>query len=202
MRGMGAINTRFQISVPGKWFAQLRLSCALLLALAVLSSCATGPKLTDHAFSFDARWDSPDVEVLNYRYGDSKHPGARTQEYSLRDGKIPQAAGINGPMLRGDFLYVKWRIKDTGDVFEDTVDLRNRLPDDIVRHGIYFIIKGPQLHVYLITPEKLNPNPCPSREELRRLGTTGSPDDRIFSRYCNLKITTIYPDKSELQEPK
>lgn len=183
---MGAINTIFRISTSGKWFGHLYLCCALLLAPVALGACATGSKLTDHAFSFDARWDSPDVEVLNYRYGDSKQPGARVQEYSLRDGKIPQAAGINGPMLRGDFLYVKWRIKNTGDVFEDTVDLRSRLPADIAQHRVHFVIKGPQLYVYLISPERKPADWPPNGPR----------------RYDFLKVITIYPDQPKLRESR
>lgn len=172
------------------------------LALVGLSACATGPRLTDHAFSFDARRDSPNAEVLNYRYGDSNLPGTRIPLALLREGGASGGTGINGPMPRGDSLYVKWRIKATGVVYEDTVDLKSRLPEDITRHHIYFIIKGPQLYVYLISPEKLNPNPCPSREELRRLGASGLPDDRVFAKYCNLKISAIYPDQPKSQESK
>ncbi|HUX81328.1 MAG TPA: hypothetical protein VMV35_00675 [Halothiobacillus sp.] len=179
-----------------RWLAWLILG----LALVGLSACATGPRLTDHAFSFDARWDSKDVEVLDYRYGD--YVMTRAPAYQLRQGQVGQMTNINGPFPRGDTLYVKWRIKSTEEIFEDTVDLKSRLPDDITRHRIYFIIKGPQLNVYLISPEKLNPNPCPPREELRRLGVSDAPDDRIFSRYCYRKIITIYPDQPKPQESK
>lgn len=59
-------------------------------------------------------------------------------------------------MPRGDTLYVKWRIKASGAVHEDTVDLRKRMPSDITDHRIHFVVKGPQLYVYLISPQ---PNP-------------------------------------------
>jgi hypothetical protein len=65
-------------------------------------------------------------------------------------------------MLRGDFLYVKWRIDSTGQVYEDTVDLKSRLPRDITNHEIYFIVKGTQLVVYLITPERRLPDMEPN----------------------------------------
>lgn len=176
-----------------RWLASLILGVALV----GLPACATGPKLTDHAFEFNASSDSPGVEILNYQYGNSNLPGTRLPPALLREGGVSGGTGINGPMPRGDSLYVKWRIKSTGEVFEDTVDLKRRLPADITRHRIYFIVKGSQLYVYLISPEKLNPNPCPSREELRRLGKADSPDDRIFSTFCYLKITRIYPDQPE-----
>lgn len=170
------------------------------LALVGLSACATGPRLTDHAFEYSVSSDSPGVELLDYRYGD--YAMTRIPAWQIREGRVGQGGGVNGAFPRGDSLYVKWRIKATGEVFEDKVDLKSRLPDNITRHRIYFIIKGPQLYVYLISPEKLNPNPCPSREELRKLGASDAPDDRIFSMYCNLKIITIYPDKPKSQESK
>jgi len=84
-------------------------------------------------------------------------------------------------MLRGDFLYVKWRIKSTGQVYEDTVDLRRRLPADITDHRIHFIVKGPQLYVYLITPERRPPDMPPNGPR----------------PYQYLKTITIYPDQAK-----
>jgi len=165
---------------------------AMLLALA---SCTASGELVDHAFSFDAVHDSSNEEVLDYRYGASKQPGARPTDSELKDGRVRQGTNINGEMLRGDSLYVKWRIKSTADVYEDTVDLRRLLPADMAKHRIHFVVKGPQLYVYLISPERLNPNPCPPHEELRRLGKSAAPDDKIFAIYCYRKINRIYPLK-------
>jgi hypothetical protein len=128
----------------------------LWMSFFFLVGCATGSVLTDHAFEFDAVNDSPDIEILNYQYGNSKQPGARPPDWALETGRIGQGLGIHGPMLRGDFLYVKWRIKNTGEVFEDTVDLKNRLPADITNYRIHFVVKATQLYVYLISPQ---PNP-------------------------------------------
>jgi hypothetical protein len=135
----------------------------LFLVIAnTLLACASASKNVDHAFGFDAISDSPDVYVIDYRYGDSKQPMARNPEYLLKEGRSLQGASINGEMRRGDSLYVKWRIKSTGQVYEDTVDLRRRLPADITAHRIYFIIKGSQLYVYLITPERRSPGTPPN----------------------------------------
>jgi hypothetical protein len=172
------------------------------LMLVWLTACASGPRVVDHAFEFSASSDSPGMEVLDFRYGDSKMPGTRASLDKLRNGRPTGGTGINGPMPLGDSLYVKWRIKSTGAVYEDTVDLKSRLPEDITGQRIYFIVSGPQLHVYLIGSERLNPNPCPSREELRRLGTSDAPWDKIFSTYCYRKITVIYPDQSQPQATK
>ncbi len=84
-------------------------------------------------------------------------------------------------MLRGDDLYVKWRDKPSGTVFEKTVDLRSRLPADIHDHRIVFVIGGPrnsELFVYLVSPERRPPE----------MAANGP---RIYSYR---KVTTVYPD--------
>jgi hypothetical protein len=123
----------------------------LLVAISILAS-ACGVAMVQHAFSFDVAEDSPGIEILDYRYGGSKQPGARP--YPGR--KAAQRTNIIGSMLRADELYVKWRVLSTDREYEETVDLRKRLPADIKDHRIHFAVKGPQLYVYLITPE---PNP-------------------------------------------
>jgi hypothetical protein len=99
----------------------------------------------------------------------------------LRQNMVPQATATSGEMSRGDDLYVKWRIKATGQVLEETVDLRSRLPADIVDHKVYFDIEGPQLYVYLITP-------------LRRDAGTPPNGPRM---YWHMKTLTLYPDTAK-----
>jgi hypothetical protein len=103
---------------------------ALFLA-GLLAACATGPRLVPHAFSFDGRKDGwhETVDLLAYSYGDQYHmvrnslESPRSQVFPGRTA-LPSGTGVNGPMPVGEFLYVKWRIKATGEVFEDRVDLR------------------------------------------------------------------------------
>ncbi|MDO9166073.1 MAG: hypothetical protein Q7U13_08195 [Rhodoferax sp.] len=115
--------------------------------------CAVGPRLVNHSFAFDARADSPDAQVLDYRYGNTKQTGARASERELREGRVSQYTGTTGEMIPGDSLYVKWRIRSTGEVLEETVDLKSRLTRDITDHTVYFVIDGRELHVYLVSPE-------------------------------------------------
>ena len=130
------------------------VSLALFLGLGLVGAgCASGSRLVDHAFAFDVRADSPDVELLNYRYGTSSHPGARPPDWALRQGWIGQQAGVSGPMILGDTLYVKWRIRSSGEELEETVDLKTNLPNDITDHKVYFVIQGRDIYVYLISPE-------------------------------------------------
>jgi hypothetical protein len=145
-----------------RWCLQTVLHCwSVALAGLLIAACAT-KGIVMHSFEFDARRDSPDVEILDYRYGDSKNPGARAPEWALKQGKVPQATATGGELRRADELYVKWRVRSTGEVHEDTVDLKRRLPDDITNHTVYFLIRGRQLYVYLITPERRAANAPPA----------------------------------------
>ena len=151
--------------------------------LHALLACASS-QVVHHAFSFNAVRDSPDVHVLDYRYGDSEQPSARNPIDLQAKGQSLQATGVHGPMLRGDYLYVKWRVKSTNNVHEDTVDLKGRLPRDLENHRIYFIIRGPQLYVYLIPPD--------SRKRPAGVAPNGP------RMYSDLDVKTIYPDNPDL----
>ena len=156
------------------------LRALLVVAMLALMGCATNAEVVDHAFSFDMRYDGQDAEVLDYRYGASKQP-VRAPEAAVSEGKPMYQTNVHGPMLRGDSLYVKWRDKATGQVYEDTVDLRRRLPADLTAKRIHFMTKGSQLYVYLISsgPKAAN-------------STTGGP-----RMYRDLETTLIYPDKPQ-----
>lgn len=131
-----------------------------VLMASSLMACAAG--LVQHGFSFDARRDSPGVRILDYRYGNTKQSGARADEDSVREGTVGQYVGTSGEMMVGDSLYVKWRLASDGKSYEDVVDLKSRLPRDIHEHEIYFIVKGRQLFVYLVTPEMRPPDMGPN----------------------------------------
>jgi len=130
------------------------------LALTVLvQACAVTPKEVWQKFTFDGRKDgwAGNTDLLEYAYGDkySMVKESVTQPrgpiYQNGAGLAPQT-GINGPMPVGEFLYVRWRVRATGQVFEERVDLRQRLPADMKDHGLTFVLDGPQLYVYVITP--------------------------------------------------
>lgn len=134
---------------------------ALITLLAGIASCAAAggePKMYYHSFSFDVTTDAkkyghPEVEVLDFAYGDSLHP--RTY-FSKTDrevkGSFAYQGNTTGRMPRGEFLYVKWRVKATGEVYEDRVDLRHRLPADVTNYGVHFLIDDAQLYVYAFPP--------------------------------------------------
>jgi hypothetical protein len=150
-----------------------------LAAVWMLGACAfIGSDIVDHSFGFDLAQDNQDAEVLDYWYGSAKSP-VRAAPYRLKKGDTFYFQGVTGPMHRPEALYVKWRNRKTGQVYEDTVDLRNRLPRDIARQRVYFMIYGPQLYIYLISNERRPAN-------IPRNGPT---------TYDSMLTTTIYPDQ-------
>ena len=138
------------------WRALMALWLAMLLA-----ACASGPKLVSHGFSFDALKDkwAESVDLLAYAYGDGYQmvrndiANPRSSVYAGLS-KLPPGTGVNGPMPVGEFLFVKWRVTATGEVLEQRVDLRNRLPRDMTDHELTFVIDGRQLYVYVVTPRR------------------------------------------------
>lgn len=135
--------------------------------------------------------------MLDYQYGTSKLPTASNPEYLRTEGRSLQGTNIHGPMLRGDFLYVRWRIRSTGQIYQDRVDLRRRLPMDLTGYQIHFVINGPQLFVYLISPEKTTGH-CPVNEDdAQSAYKRVNPHDRVLLMYCYLKVTQIYPDRKD-----
>ena len=129
------------------------------------------------------RDDSPGIEILDYRYGDSKLAGVRAR-VPAKGGSVAQWTTTVGSMRRGDELYVKWRIKKTGEIREETVDLRSRLPANIARHRIHFIVRDTQLFIYLISPDK--------HTDTDPLGP--------LPMYADRKVATIYPDSMSASE--
>lgn len=169
----------------------------LWLSLSILGTsffgCASKPRLANHSFSFDARTDSPDTEILDWRYGDSKIHGARPEAYMLRMGRVPQQIGTSGQMRVGKDLYVKWRVKSSNTIFEKTVDLQSNFSRNLEGHAIRFIASQSILYVYLITPEKRTPNPCPPDRRRLLLDKSGEPDQVMFSMYCSRVILRLHP---------
>ena len=152
----------------------------VVCALWALAACTTG-QVVDHAFTFDVLSDSPGVELLDYRYGDSRFPAASNPAHHREKGTALQRINISGRMVRGDSLYVKWRSKATGQVFEETADLHHRLPSDISGHRLYFMIQADRLYVYLIPPESKK-RPAESPPNGPRM-------------YRDLDVVTIYQER-------
>ena len=138
---------------------QLILVTLLMMGSSPMASASeyaaarTQRKLVFHSFGFDAIADSPDIDVTDYRYGDSKAPGARMPDWVKRDVGKAGGTNTNGPMLVGSELYVQWRIRATGEILEDTVQLDGRLPKKMTDHEVYFVVGDRQLFIYVVSPE-------------------------------------------------
>lgn len=143
-----------------------------------LIGCAMGGDVVQHSFQFDTLMYSPDAEVLDYQYGSSGKFGTYANKERVQHGSVFTAWSTGGLYPRGEYLYVKWRLKSSGQVYEDKADLRTRLPADIKDHILTCVIKGSQLYVYLICPEKR------------------APTDPVgpIRTYSHLKQSQIYPD--------
>lgn len=141
--------------MQSKAFNYIANIAAALIFTQILIGCASEVVL--HGFEFNMLRDDQDAEVLDYRYGNSKIPVFPTVD-EVKAGKVFNGNGVMGYMSREDFLYVKWRNKLSGKIYEDNVDLRFRLPRDITHHKIYFMIRDAQLYVYLITPNIRHPD--------------------------------------------
>jgi hypothetical protein len=127
---------------------------AAFFLFSVLISCAT-KQTVFHSFSFNAIDESPGVEILDWRYGQSKQPGAHATRTPTSQG-----TGITADMLVPDFLYVKWIIKATGKVHEKTVNMTGLNSARLKNNEIHFVVINEQLHVYLVTNE-LRPRDWP-----------------------------------------
>lgn len=159
----------------GSWWTRWLITALVAVTLA---ACASTPELVRHGFGFDFISDSPEAELLDYRYGESKNPAARNSAVWHSQGKSKQQLLTAGEMLVGNELYVKWRLKSTGEVFEETVDLKSRLPTDIKGSRIYFMVRGSQLYVYLITAQPRTKDEPPNGP----------------STWSSRRTLTIYPD--------
>lgn len=164
--------------VHAMWLTSRRFAPASVLIVSLaIAGCAVSHAV-EHGFAFDAIWESPEVQVLDFRYGRSSNLATMARPPGNTDPKVPQASSTYGPMPRPDRLIVSWRIRATGQLVEETVDLDRRLPADIKARRVHFVIKGHHLCVYVVSKDLL-PKAAPS-----------SPL-RLYPRQV---VNVVYPD--------
>lgn len=139
-----------------------RFARLILLVLAVLlSSCALKPAAEFHSFSFSGASDNwaTRIEILNFAYGNKDRVIRRDIEtWIYRDAtRLPSSYGTGGYLAIGDYLYVKWRVKSTGQVFERRVDLKGLLPSSMKDKELTFSFDNDQLIVYILTRAAADP---------------------------------------------
>ncbi len=126
-------------------------------AAVIMSGCATTPHQVFHSFTFDGWNDGwytgpqSNVQLQEYSYGAQYHMVRK----KVQPGELflPPRTSINGPMPVGEFLYVRWLLKDSQEMIEHRIDLRDRLPRDMQNKTVTFVIDGKQLYVYLVTSQ-------------------------------------------------
>lgn len=169
------------------------LNFFLISTVLALTACATRGTMFNHSFSFDTIGDSPDIEVLDYRYGSSGAFATYANPEMIALGETFKRGGLFGAMPRADYLYVKWRIKTTGEIFEDKVDLSLRLPQDLEMLEVRFVVRGSQLYIFVNWPWD---GKAWIEESYRSeyLPVTGG-----IKRFNGHKQVQIYPDQPKLQ---
>ena len=137
--------TKAERTLRACWFVFL---CSLLMFL--MTGCAVTPKTVPHSFAFAAYVDSPNIEVLDYRYGVEKTAIVRAPEWRVQQGEPTQQTGYFGDMPLGEELYVKWRIKSTKEIFERTVNLRMLLPEQMRGKVLTFTVIDKEIEVFVV----------------------------------------------------
>ena len=140
-----------------------RLAALFLVgSFLVLSGCATSPKTAFYSFNADGGNDKwvETVELLDGRFGTEKLTFWDVPRSYVGTKYVSQGAGIGGQYPIPETLYVKWRIRATGEVLEKTVSFKGILPKDLNKQAITFLFEGKQLFVYLVT-DKFTPKDLP-----------------------------------------
>jgi hypothetical protein len=167
---------------------------AVSLLLLILAACAISSNRTHHSFQLDPSRESVGIDLLFYRYGSANEFGLRTSKADAEQGVISPGIGMSGVLPVGDDLYVKWRDKKTGQIYEDTVDLKSRLPSSMYKQELHPIIEGSQLYVYLISYEPVRD--VMSMEDVERIRRTHKTlREKAFSFRLRNRVIQIYPEK-------
>lgn len=194
------------------WFMKTRIWLALLCIFTLLAAGCVS-RNAFHSFQINGRLDGrpnaegkyegwgKEVDLLEYRYGD--HSAMARDSLISADGpnryvgkmSLPLSLnGVKGIMPVGDFLYVKWRIRATGEILEDRVDLRDRLPVNMDNHIITFVPDGEQLRVFVETPFLTPKHGVHSYQKKRTHLTSLSAYYKTYEIYPSLEP---YPGQSE-----
>ena len=156
-------NTQHQQPVP--FYASKRRGFAtVLLGVGIaLTGCATDtePDMVLQGFYFDGKRDhwADSIDLLRYEYGDSFwgiHAGLddpRYPLYGMNHTRMHSYNAIRDQRAVAQSLMVKWRIRASGKVIQQKVDLRPLLPPDMTAQTLTFVIEGEQLRIFIVTRE-------------------------------------------------
>lgn len=152
-------------------------------------------------------WDSPEFRFLDFQYRlDGKIVGGHTR--SFVKNSLPEGFASLGMETRrvGDTVYVKWLHVPTGTVYENTIDLRGRLPAPIKESGaLYFVLAHETVHIYLVGPPPPldKPNRLYGCAKAHKTGLASpTPDNRARAYNCFLKVWKVYPEQKLINAPQ
>jgi hypothetical protein len=109
-------------------------------------ACASSSALYYQSFSFGLPNENTGVKILDYVYDGIDEAPA----WAKSNGNVPQEGGTSGPYRRPRFLYVKWRVIETGRSYEEQVDMNSLLPSDMTGLRVHFAIQRARLLVFLV----------------------------------------------------
>ena len=177
----------------------------VLILVISITACAQGsgtPQYTNkwgqqvvfHSFEFDARRDSKDIEVLDFKYATATHIMDRDSPDHRYNGVGAQYTGVTGVMPVGETLYVKWKIKSTGEVIEKSIDLKPILPASMKDKKLFFILEKQNIFVYTISHQPVRENFTPQEWQEIDKSLYGT---RLSRRELNAtrSMVQIYPSQ-------
>ncbi|MGJ9420782.1 hypothetical protein ACHAC9_24015 [Massilia sp. CMS3.1] len=138
------------------------LATSLCFLATLFTGCAMSPKIAEHGFSFGTNFQ---VEIMDYMYGAPIGMPTQPPRDAVRRGHVSQGTGMAGNFVVGEYLYVKWRVKQDGTIIDRKIDLKQLLPANMDGKEIHFNFLGQELNVYVIDLERLHaPNSphCPA----------------------------------------
>jgi hypothetical protein len=178
----------------------------VLILVISITACAHGsgtPQYTNkwgqqvvfHSFEFDARRDSKDIEVLDFKYATATHIMDRDSPDHRYNGVGAQYTGVTGVMPVGETLYVKWKIKSTDEVIEKSIDLKPILPASMKDKKLYFILEKQDIYIYTITHKPVRENYTPAEWQKIISSLLGTRLDKALRYYADRSVIQIYPTR-------
>lgn len=187
-------------------FGILVISVTALASLMACSNLAQGlpgvPQFATYSTQF-SRWDRPTITVIDYQYSANGKVFEQWSESLKAEGRNPGEGGYYGYRPVVEKLYVKWKLLATGEVFEETADLREKLPQSMEQKKLHFIVWDKTLHIYISDRIKLSKNDCLPLTYFKKNGPhLAGPDETASNRFCEQPLLKVYPVTLEINKER